>query len=489
MADKVRVSGRGELIARLLRLEERASILRNAREKKLRAAPALGLDPDARDEVMDRRVEEVMREIAVLRARYEDEKGERLQLPAVLSGDPLSLLERLSAARPDVLFMEMYVAGGRTCAALARQGRVEVKVVGPGQAELTANVLARPTTHIGNYTPVTGLIQNLADLAREPSLAHFLALDAEIERVSDYLTRLLGPVLSEWTGDGCRRLALMPHGPLASIPLHALIWIDGAPLLDRVDVTYAPNVFALPLQMEAPAPPGERLVVSGTDDLPFARLEARVFTRLTGAESLGGDPELVLLRSHQASWLHFAAHGSVDHLLPLDSGVTLPGGRLTVDDVLYRMSLASGATVSLTTCEGSAPAFDPNDDQLGLASAFLVAGAGTVLAPVWPVDDLVALLMTLQFLSCLDGASDLSEAWNQAQRLVRDITVDEFEREWVPRLHRYIPSLKPEVLAVYTANARNGHPFGWPVQWGAFHCTGGWHLPADRLTLTGASDA
>jgi CHAT domain-containing protein len=241
--------------------------------------------------------------------------------------------------------------------------------------------------------------------------------------------------------------------------------------------------------MEEPARPGERLVVLGGDDLPFARLEAHLFTRLAGAELLGGDPEAIVLRARRASWLHFAAHGSVNHLLPLDSGVTLKGGHLTVDDVLYRMSLVPGATVSLTTCEGSTPAFDPDDDQVGLSSAFLIAGAGTVLAPVWPVDDLVAFLMILQFLSCLDGAPDCGAAWNQAQRMVRDITVDEFEREWVPRLQQYIPGLPTEALAAYAEHARDGHPFGWPAHWAPFHCTGGWNPPADTPILAGASGA
>jgi CHAT domain-containing protein len=112
---------------------------------------------------------------------------------------------------------------------------------------------------------------------------------------------------------------------------------------------------------------------------------------------------------------HYAGHGvfggreAMESFLPLAAG-----GHLSLADVLAADAVP--ARVVLSGCETARAADDAPAESLGIAQAFVVAGAELVVAPVRPVDDALAARMSkalygeLSQTGPVDGAAVLRDA-------------------------------------------------------------------------------
>lgn len=116
---------------------------------------------------------------------------------------------------------------------------------------------------------------------------------------------------------------------------------------------------------------------------------------------------------------HFACHGSANPLRPLESGLALTGGRLTLADVLRaRLDLR---LVVLSACETAMPGMTLPDEVVGLPTGFLQAGAAGVIGSLWSVpDEATAELMTRFYAAWRGEGNTPAEALRQAQRSIRD---------------------------------------------------------------------
>jgi tetratricopeptide (TPR) repeat protein len=221
--------------------------------------------------------------------------------------------------------------------------------------------------------------------------------------------------------DSTRDLRFLPYGPLRQVDLHALPW-GGEPLAVRHSVAYS---------LDLPAPPAaadgalRALVVSDPlEDLPAARREAEgVLEVLTAA---GSAP--VHLAGQAASGpavrqgltgidlLHYAGHALFAGT-GWESALPLAGGtRLTAGDILALPSVPR--TVVLSGCEtGRTAAVEV--ESMGLAHAFLAAGAHRVLAAVRPVDDTTAARLSVSFYHHWLDTGDAVEALRRAQGELR----------------------------------------------------------------------
>jgi hypothetical protein len=197
------------------------------------------------------------------------------------------------------------------------------------------------------------------------------------------------------------RLQVLAHGEFRNVDVHALTLEEGAPPLGvRVAVRYPLDLRARPASPGGPSGGGERIVVVAdpTGDLPHARVEGRevaaIATERRGAlvrTLFGADAtrDAVLTALASNDLFHFAGHGvrggedGLDGHLPLANGA-----ELRVGDVLTLGKMPS--VVLLSACDAGAVDPDVAVEGLGMAQAFLVAGADTVIAPVRPVDDTLA---------------------------------------------------------------------------------------------------
>lgn len=86
------------------------------------------------------------------------------------------------------------------------------------------------------------------------------------------------------------------------------------------------------------------------------------------------------------SWLHLAAHSSLNRSALQNSYVELSDGPLPLNQ-LYALKLRPQTTVVLSSCQTAQGQAQPGKDVLSIGSGFRVTGAGQVLATLWPVDD------------------------------------------------------------------------------------------------------
>lgn len=119
----------------------------------------------------------------------------------------------------------------------------------------------------------------------------------------------------------------------------------------------------------------------------FPANEERVFQReqATPVAYLQSHPE-------QFSHIHFVAHGTASRLSPLDSAIVLskePGNpdsfKLYARDIIQHRLRANLVTIS--ACYGSGERAYSGEGLVGLAWAFLRAGARNVIAALWDVSD------------------------------------------------------------------------------------------------------
>jgi CHAT domain-containing protein len=251
-------------------------------------------------------------------------------------------------------------------------------------------------------------------------------------------------------------LIIVPDGALTHLPFGALqAAADGPRLAERYAVSLAPSA-TLWLEWSASAVPapasGGALVLAdpefiGSDApatgtagarswsliagrplgrLPHARLEGQALLRVVGGRSrlLAGAEasERFVKQAELAGFVivHFAGHALVDAHWPERSGLLLAPGAPGEDGLLQPREIAQlpldDRLVVLSGCETAGGLLLHGEGVLGLARAFLQAGAAAVVATLWRVrDEEMAPLMTAIYRGLARGAT-IAEAVAGATR-------------------------------------------------------------------------
>ena len=209
--------------------------------------------------------------------------------------------------------------------------------------------------------------------------------------------RLIRPLEPTLAGD---RLTIAPHGALHYLPFAALPDGDGY-LIDRFSLRLIPSADTLVyLRSATPQKLGRLLALGNPDlgnrslDLPNAQTEATTVAAMFPASRalVRGDASKTAVKqlANGFTMLHFATHGRFDANAPLSSGLYLAKGNeadgvLTVSD-LYSLSWDVDL-VTLSACETGLGKVANGDDVIGLTRGFLYAGARSIVASLWEVDD------------------------------------------------------------------------------------------------------
>lgn len=220
--------------------------------------------------------------------------------------------------------------------------------------------------------------------------------------------------------DPYHRVVVVPHAQLARLPFGALH--DGARFLcESMELAFAPSARSALYGLERrAASPRQALVLGESASLKHAESEARFVaglfphaTTLTGA-----DATVAALRANagHADLIHFACHAQFRGDNPMFSALHLHDGPLTAEAV-EKLHLRP-AIVVLSACETAVADGGGSDEMVGLARAFLVAGAARIVACLWPVDDRIAALFMTHFYSALQSGRSSSQALAAAQNVV-----------------------------------------------------------------------
>lgn len=201
---------------------------------------------------------------------------------------------------------------------------------------------------------------------------------------------------------------------------------SGSYIIEQVDFTFVSSARALLGTKGVKGKLGGEAVVLGYSD--GGRLHYAVDEAEYVAERLSEDQKAVrLMIEEEATWervrvllpqcnlLHLATHSIFRPDNPLFSWFQLADSRVTVSD-LYRVDFDLKPLIVLSSCE-SGRGKPRGGGMLGMARAFFVAGAGSLIVSAWPLDDAhtTALMKRLyeQDLSQNEGAR---EKLNEAQR-------------------------------------------------------------------------
>jgi CHAT domain-containing protein len=275
--------------------------------------------------------------------------------------------------------------------------------------------------------------------------------------------RLIGPIAG-WLDRP--RLTLVAHGALHYVPLAAL-HNGNDYLIDRHALRLLPSASVMKyLRLGDGGKAAGVLALGNPDlgdpalDLRHAQDEATEIARMVPASRafLRKEANAATLRDFGAGfrYLHFATHGEFRADKPLDSALLLsPGngddGQLTVSR-LYSMRLESDL-VTLSACETGLGKVASGEDVVGLTRGFLYAGAATIVASLWKVDDLATAELMRAFYGNL-ARMDKLEALRQAQletrkRLPAPFFWAPFQLIGNPLGGRYQPAAPPPpVIAV-----------------------------------------
>jgi CHAT domain-containing protein/Tfp pilus assembly protein PilF len=272
----------------------------------------------------------------------------------------------------------------------------------------------------------------LRDLIRRPDSADWQLPAGSLRHL------LVDPIEKANWLHGVNEITIVPHGFLHYLPFATLVRPTRAgnrSLIEDYVVSYLPMAGAL--AMSPPAqPPGERLVAMApsVSKLQFTSGEVRAVAAAFGrhATAVVGPKATETWFMHVAGdydVIHFATHGFFNKTNPLFSGVQLEpdaqnDGRLEVYEILGLHLRAQ--LVTLSACEtalgsGYFTEIPAGDEFVGLTRAFLSAGASTVVASLWEVNDSsTARLMRNFYRKISEGSPSLSLAIAQRSMLHGD---------------------------------------------------------------------
>ena len=172
-------------------------------------------------------------------------------------------------------------------------------------------------------------------------------------------------------------------------------------LAEKYTLVYAPSASVLKHCMERRRPLGGQLLALGNPDLgnpdynlAYAEDEVKKLAEiypdsrtLTGREA---SEAAVQLLAGDADILHFACHGVIDEDDPKKNHLRLApdkdnDGYLTADEIMDLHLQCS--LVTLSACDTGRGRIVSGGEVLGLTRAWMYAGAPSVLASLWKVDD------------------------------------------------------------------------------------------------------
>lgn len=219
---------------------------------------------------------------------------------------------------------------------------------------------------------------------------------------------LIAPILPELAG--VRRIGVIPNGILHFVPFQALMPTDGHArfLLDEYAVFYLDTLTVMQKDAPAPQPATLQMIAFADADktLPATEEEARAIRGVfpdarvfVGAEATENRAKDL---SESGGIFHFATHGVLDfsditrsYIVLAPNAETGDDGRFTIEEV-WGYWWGDASLVSLSACSTAQGELTARGKAVNPASAFLNAGAPTVLATLWNVDDnATARLMSL----------------------------------------------------------------------------------------------
>ena len=306
-------------------------------------------------------------------------------------------------------------------------------------------------------------------------------------------------------------LILIPHRDLHRLPLHSFF--------ESYPCRYLPSaqVGLQLLSQTNESPLTQLLMVENPEskvslkhlskklaELPFAEVEATWVRELFRQAKSNLSPEIITLEKEQISrdnlvkalqqpsqLFHFTGHGAYDSNSPSQSCLFLTGlERLTLLDIFRETDLRGYQLVCLAACETAVSGNQTiTDEYVGLTSAFLEAGATSVVSTLWRIESSGSMVFVSQFYQSFLSSQPPEVALKTAQTFLKTATYDQLlavleegmeliSQSGHPKAASLSLALKDEHIRL-SANQREASrmgesncPYSDPYYWNAFTLSG-----------------
>ncbi|CAH3176177.1 unnamed protein product, partial [Porites evermanni] len=296
-------------------------------------------------------------------------------------------------------------------------------------------------------------IEDLSD--RDANEKEFTSLQAggdALKELYDVVIAPISPLLKD------EELIIVPDGALFLIPYAALLDQNSRYLSETLRVRLAPSLTSLRLLSECPEgrhctsgallvgdpwietvrlKSGEKLI--RYFQLPGAEEEVKMIGQILNVEPLTGKDatkEQVLSRLKSVSLVHIAAHGSEERgeiLLSPNLGSSEPPEE---KDFLFTMTdmldVKLNAKLVILSCCHSGRGEVKAEGVVGIARAFLGAGARSVIASLWAIDDEATLAFMRHFYEHLVKGQSASKSLHEAMKMMRESDDFNAVKYWAP---------------------------------------------------------
>ena len=257
---------------------------------------------------------------------------------------------------------------------------------------------------------------------------------------------VLGPIEDLLDGD---ELIVVPDGALSKAP-----W---AALSETLRIRTVPSLTSLKVITDSPIEyhsksgallVGDPCLEKITDKrwnpiynpLKYARMEVEMIGEIVESKPLTGEDatkEAVLQRIGSVALIHIAAHGRPE----TGEIVLAPDPRWesdtpTEEDYIMKMSdiqsVKLRARLVVLSCCHSGQGEVSSEGVVGMARAFLFAGARSVLASIWAIDDEATMMFMESFYQQFANGESASVALQRAMKCLRDSSDYSAPKYWAP---------------------------------------------------------
>jgi len=283
---------------------------------------------------------------------------------------------------------------------------------------------------------------------------------------------LMEPVVYHLKAHHFTQAILISTGFLSFLPLHAAWTEDPSTLtgrryvIDDIHFTYIPNARSLSAAQAIATHTQSDSILAIDDprnDLPNSAQEIqsaiKSFHKLAVLRHSEATIDTVRSQLIKASIVHFSCHGTANLDDPLNSGLLMSDGLLTLRDILaLNLSEQGGIRLAiLSACETGLSGVENADEAINLPTGLLQAGVAGVVGSLWAVSDLSTRLLLVKFYELWrEEKLPPDQALRQAQIWLRDSTDGE----------------KEDFFPDFIALDRSDRSFTHPYHWGAFSYTG-----------------
>ena len=438
-AFRILEKARGRVVADRLRARplwtNEPAVMPTPAEKKLAAVQRKLLSGEAHDR------KALMQELFAVEAELTPVELARNRKTFTIGGDPVSLPKLQQLLKPDELLLEYAVdEAGSFCLAITRDS-IQPRSL-PGRAKLESLVKAY-LAEIQSEAPVPAVKRTAARSV----------FDAILGPIPEYGSR--------------SRLIVVPDSVLNQVAFDSLVTSQGDYVMRSHSTAYVPSATVLSLLRTETAPKPTPLTLLAFGDtkpavqeqvsakvsreqapgkapgtnvkrgmfdlegatlspLPSAAAEARAVAKIGGPASqlfLGeGATEAVFKSQPLGNFrvLHLATHAFTDIRFPDRSAILLTPDARTGDDGLLQVREIRGLhlnaeLVTLSACDSGFGKMQGLDGMASLVNAFLFAGARSVVASLWAVDDTFTASLMTRFYTHLAAGDETETALRKAK--------------------------------------------------------------------------